>query len=87
MREAAAAELRRLADAAGATAFVTALESDDAVAVSVVEPTHLFAHVAYRPGLRHPVDRGASGIAVLAGRPPVRRSARRSPRPATADMR
>ncbi|MET8249327.1 helix-turn-helix domain-containing protein [Streptomyces sp. NPDC005202] len=71
LREAAAAELRRLADAAGATAFVTALEGDDAVVVSVVEPTRSFAHVAYRAGLRHAADRGASGIAILAGRPPV----------------
>ena len=34
-----------------------------------VEPPHVAAHVAYRPGTRHRVDRGAPGLAILAGEP------------------
>lgn len=70
LQEAAAHHLRLLADLCGATAFVTALDGDDeAVVLAVVEPSRSVAHVAYRVGFRHPADQGASGLAILAGRP------------------
>jgi DNA-binding IclR family transcriptional regulator len=45
-------------------------DGDEAVTIDSVEPTSLNAHVAYRPGTRHPIDRGAPGLALLAGRAP-----------------
>lgn len=70
LREAASLELRSLADSCGATAFVTSLDGDDeAVVIAVEEPSRTIAHVAYRVGFRHSATRGASGIAILAGRP------------------
>jgi DNA-binding IclR family transcriptional regulator len=68
LREAAVPALRRLADSAGATAHLTVVDGSDALAVAVVEPTRSDFHVAYRVGARHPLDRGAAGKAVLAGR-------------------
>jgi DNA-binding IclR family transcriptional regulator len=35
----------------------------------VVEPRHTDVHVGYRAGSRHPIARGAPGIAILAGQP------------------
>ena len=68
LREAAIPALRRLADSVGATAHLTVVDGSDALAVAVVEPTRSDFHVAYRVGARHPLDRGAGGKAVLAGR-------------------
>ncbi len=68
LREAAAPALRRLADASGATAHLTVVDGAEALAVAVVEPSRSEFHVAYRVGSRHPLDRGASGRAVLAAR-------------------
>lgn len=62
--------LRRLATQTRATAFLAMAEGNDAVAVAVVEPPNADIHVAYRIGVRHRLDQGASGIAILAGRPP-----------------
>jgi DNA-binding IclR family transcriptional regulator len=59
--------LRRLAERVGATAHLTVAEGTEAVAVAVVEPTWTTFHVAYRPGSRHPLERGAAGRAILAG--------------------
>jgi DNA-binding IclR family transcriptional regulator len=68
LADAATAPLRRLAEATGATAHLTMADGAEAVAVLVVEPTWTRFHVAYRPGSRHPLDRGAAGRAILAGR-------------------
>jgi len=68
LREAALPALRRLSDSVGATAHLTVVDGSDALAVAVVEPTRSDFHVAYRVGARHPLDRGAGGKAVLAGR-------------------
>jgi DNA-binding IclR family transcriptional regulator len=70
VQEAALPELTRLAARARATAFLAVRDGDDAVTVASVEPPHGPAHVAYRPGTRHPVDRGAPGLALLAGAAP-----------------
>ena len=71
LRAAAAPVLATLAEDLEMTAFLVVADGDQAVTVDSVEPTSLNAHVAYRPGTRHPIDRGAPGIALLAGRPPV----------------
>ena len=60
--------LRRLADAAGATAHFTIADGGEALALVVVEPTWTDFHVGYRVGSRHPLERGAAGRAILAGR-------------------
>ncbi|MEU8382755.1 hypothetical protein [Streptosporangium sp. NPDC048865] len=41
-------------------------EGDDGLAVAVVEPSWTNMHVAYREGSRHPLGRGAAGLAILA---------------------
>jgi DNA-binding IclR family transcriptional regulator len=71
LRAAAAPVLANLAEELQMTAFLVVADGDEAVTIDSVEPTSLNAHVAYRPGTRHPIDRGAPGIALLAGRPPA----------------
>ncbi|MDG4835509.1 helix-turn-helix domain-containing protein [Micromonospora sp. WMMD967] len=68
LAEGALPALRRLAEQAGATAHLTVVEAGDGVALAVVEPSWTSFHVAYRTGARHPLDRGAAGRAILAGR-------------------
>lgn len=68
LRRAALPILRTLAEEVGATAFLTIAEGGEAVALAVVEPSWTDFHVAYRVGSRHPLDLGASGRAILAGR-------------------
>ncbi|WP_442932523.1 IclR family transcriptional regulator [Micromonospora sp. NBC_01699] len=68
LADAALPALRRLAEQAGATAHLTVVEGTEAVAVAVVEPSWTSFHVAYRTGYRHPLDRGAAGQAIIAGR-------------------
>jgi DNA-binding IclR family transcriptional regulator len=70
LQEVAARELRVLADELGATTALTIRDGDEAVAAVVVQPAGTALHVAYRPGLRHPVDRAAPGVAILAGAAP-----------------
>ncbi|HYH33791.1 MAG TPA: helix-turn-helix domain-containing protein [Nocardioides sp.] len=68
LREAAAPVLRRLAEAVGCTAHLTVADGDEALALSVIEPSWPDFHVSYRIGARHPLDRGAAGRAILLGR-------------------
>ncbi|MBO8193049.1 helix-turn-helix domain-containing protein [Streptomyces oryzae] len=68
VREAALPALRSLAEDVGATAHLTLVDGTEALAVAVVEPSWTDYHVAYRTGFRHPLDRGAAGRAILAGR-------------------
>jgi DNA-binding IclR family transcriptional regulator len=68
LREAALPALRSLAEDVGATAHLTLVDGPEALAVAVVEPSWTDYHVAYRTGCRHPLDRGAAGRAILAGR-------------------
>jgi len=69
LQAAALPELTELARDLGMTAFVVVRDGDDAVTLHTVEPRQSQVHVAYRPGIRHPVDRGAPGLALLAGAP------------------
>ena len=71
LRDAAGPELDALAERLGMTAFVVVRDRDEAVTVDVVEPRSVDVHVVYRPGTRHPIDRGAPGLALLAAEPAV----------------
>jgi DNA-binding IclR family transcriptional regulator len=71
LQEVAVRELRLLADEARATTALTIRDGDEAVVAAVVEPRSTIMHVAYRPGLRHPIDRAAPGLAILAAGPPL----------------
>jgi len=71
LRAAAAPVLANLAEELQMTAFLVVADGEDALTIESVEPTSLNAHVAYRPGTRHPIDRGAPGLALLAGRLPA----------------
>jgi DNA-binding IclR family transcriptional regulator len=68
LADAALPALRRLAERVGATAHLTVVDGGEALALTVVEPTWTQFHVAYRTGSRHPLERGAAGQAILAGR-------------------
>ncbi|MCW3813054.1 helix-turn-helix domain-containing protein [Micromonospora sp. DR5-3] len=68
LAEGALPALRRLAEQTGATAHLTVVEGGEGVALAVVEPSWTSFHVAYRTGSRHPLERGAAGRAILAGR-------------------
>lgn len=68
LADAARPALRRLAEEVGATAHLTVADGDEATALLVVEPSWTSMHVAYRSGTRHPLERGAAGQAILAGR-------------------
>lgn len=70
LQTAALPELSELANEVGMTAFLVVPEHEEAVTLVSVEPRHSTAHVSYRPGVRHPVNRGAPGLALLAGGPP-----------------
>lgn len=70
LQSAAMPALHALAEDLGATAFLSVADADEVVAVAVVEPMRTAFHVAYRVGYRHAIDRGAPGLAILAGRPP-----------------
>ena len=66
---AATAEVRRLAADVGALATLTVAEGDLGVAIITAEPLQSEPYLVHRPGFRHPLDRTASGIAILASRP------------------
>lgn len=61
--------LRALANLTHATAFLSAAEGRECVATLVAEPEDTVLTVGYRVGKRHPLTRGAAGIAILAARP------------------
>lgn len=69
LQSAATPELADLANDLGMTAFLAVADRDECVTLLSVEPRHSHAHVAYRPGARHPIDRGAPGLALLAAGP------------------
>lgn len=64
LRDLALPELRRLAEALGATAHLTVADGEEALALAVVEPTWTDFHVSYRVGARHPLSQGAAGKAI-----------------------
>jgi len=70
LRDLAVPVLRGLAESVGCTAHLTVADGEEALALAVVEPSWTDFHVAYRVGSRHPLNRGAAGKAILAGREP-----------------
>lgn len=68
-RRIAAPLMQRLASETQATAFISVAEDDECVVLMVAEPEQGVLRVSYRVGSRHPLNRGAAGIAILAGRP------------------
>jgi len=72
LRAAAMPVLRSLADVSGGTAFLCIAQGDECVAVEVAEPETPFLKVSYRVGSRHPVTRGAAGLAIAMQRPPAK---------------
>lgn len=67
LHAAATPELAELANTLGMTAFLAVADRDECLTVLTVEPRQSAVHVAYRPGARHALDRGAPGLALLAG--------------------
>jgi DNA-binding IclR family transcriptional regulator len=65
LNAAALPRLNALTTELGMTAFLVVRAGDEAVTVTSVEPQDTRAHVTYRPGTRHPVGRGAPGLALL----------------------
>ena len=64
-------ELPQLANDLGLTCFLVVRDGDEALTLESLEPTTSQFHIAYKPGIRHPIDQGAPGIAILAGDPPT----------------
>lgn len=70
LRSQAGPILRDLAQTSRATAFLSAAEGWECVALMVAQPPdEQVLSVGYRVGSRHALDRGAAGLAILAGRP------------------
>ncbi len=69
--EAARPALRELAEATRATAFLSVAEGEECVVVLVEQERERRQglRVSYQEGTRHPIHRGAPGIAILAARP------------------
>ncbi|MGY1631112.1 IclR family transcriptional regulator [Geodermatophilus sp. SYSU D01186] len=65
LQAAALPRLNELVAELGMTAFLVVRTGDEAVTVTSVEPQDTAAHIVYRPGTRHPVGRGAPGLALL----------------------
>ena len=70
LRAAAQPILRSLAEDSGGTAFLCIAQGDECVAIEVAEPEKPLLKVSYRVGGRHPVTRGAAGLAIAMQRPP-----------------
>lgn len=71
LRDLSAPLLRRLADRTRATAALLVAEGDEQVAVLVIVPAGVAYHLSFQEGSRHPIDRGAAGLALLAAGPPM----------------
>jgi DNA-binding IclR family transcriptional regulator len=61
--------LHRLSVATDSTAILTVADGDQAMVLMTQEPPQSAMHLAMREGARHPLDLGADGLAILAGRP------------------
>ena len=69
LRALARPTVESLAQSVEATAFLSVAVGDEGVAILTAEPRTAFLNINYRVGTRHPLTRGAAGIAILAGRP------------------
>lgn len=71
LRDAAGPVMHALADRLQATVALFVEQGGTALAIVMVEPTTAAHHLAFRPGMRTPLTRGAAGYAILAAGPPV----------------
>lgn len=71
LRDAALPIMQELADDVASTILLFVEQGDEAVAISMAEPRTATHHIAFRPGMRTPLDRGSAATALLAARPPV----------------
>lgn len=69
MRPLSLPTLRTLADELGTTVSLLVAEGDQQVAVAVIVPTQVGYQLAFHEGSRHPLSRGAAGIALQAAMP------------------
>lgn len=69
LREIALPQLLALSQLANATAFVGVREGDEVVCVAAVQPTNTLLAVRVREGLRTPMSKGASALAIRSGLP------------------
>jgi len=70
LQAAAIAGLTPLVERLGCTGFLVVRSGNDAVTLTSVEPRDVPSHVTRQPGTRHPVGRGAPGLALLQADPP-----------------
>jgi len=70
LRQTSTPALRALAEELRTTVALLVAEGDEQVAVSVVVPLNVSYQLSFHEGSRHPLDRGAAGIALLACDPP-----------------
>jgi DNA-binding IclR family transcriptional regulator len=61
--------LRQLSQRTGSTSLLSVADGDQALILLTEEPPQTMFHLALRQGSRHPLDIGADGVAILAGRP------------------
>lgn len=66
LQTAALPELTTLANDLGMTAFLVVLDRGDCTTLTSVEPRLSRAAMVQRPGTRHPIDAGATGLALQA---------------------
>lgn len=71
LRSVAAPVMRQLADQLQSTVSLFVEQDGEAVAITMVEPTTATHHIAFRPGMRTSLDRGAAAYALRAAEPPV----------------
>lgn len=64
------AALQTLSDELGVTTALTIRDGEEAVVAAVVVPRDQVIHLTYQTGLRHPIGRGAPGLAILAALAP-----------------
>lgn len=71
-REVALPAMRDLADQTCCTVSLFVAERNEAVSITLVEPTTTsHFHLRFKAGMRTPLDRGAAGYALLAADPPI----------------
>jgi DNA-binding IclR family transcriptional regulator len=63
--------LRQLSEQTNSTALLSVADGDQALVLLTEEPPQSTFHLALRQGARHPLNVGADGVAILAGRPPA----------------
>jgi DNA-binding IclR family transcriptional regulator len=69
LQTAALPEMSDIADDVAMTTFLVVRDESEAVTIASVEPRHSHVHVTYRPGIRHAIECGAPGLALLAAEP------------------